>query len=74
MKTKKQFKNLEEIYNTKNYFWKYGRYVDYYKLIFISSKPQLIYKIDKENNWEVLATGLKQINKIMKLHNLEVEY
>lgn len=74
METKKQFKSLEEIYNSKNYFWQYGRYLNYYKLIFISSKPQLVYKSTDNSNWEVIATGLKQINKMMLIHNLEVEY
>lgn len=73
MQTVTHFKNENEIYNTKNAFWQYGRYLNYYRLIFISSKPQLVYKPTESNNWEVIATGLRQINKMMKLHNLEIE-
>ena len=74
MKTKNQFKNLEELYNSKNYFYKFGSYVNYYMIDYSSSKPRLIYKPDDtKNEWEVIAIGLKQINKMMKLHNIEVE-
>lgn len=73
MKTKNKFDNLEEIYNCKNYFWKYGRYANYYKIIYTQNKPQLIYKPTDESEWEIIATGLKAINKMMKLHNIEVE-
>ena len=72
METKKQFKNLDEVYNSTGYFWKYGRYVNYYKIDFTSKEPRLLYKPEGEY-WEIIATGLRQINKMMKLYNLEVE-
>ncbi len=74
IKTKKTFKSLNDIYNSKNYFWKHERYIDCYRLIFTQNKPQLVlYNDIDKNDCKVIATGLKEINKTMKLLDLEVE-
>ena len=65
---KKQFKTLNDLYNTNSYFWRFGRYEIYIKIIKSENKPYLL----NENTNEKIK-GLKNINKYMKLNNLEVE-
>lgn len=65
---KKQFKTLNDLYNTNSYFWRFGRYEMHIKIIKSENKPYLL----NENTNEKIK-GLKNINKYMKLNNLEVE-
>lgn len=65
---KKQFNNMEELYNTSGYFWKFGRYAEQIKIIKTENKPYLI-----NTNTNEIIKGLANINKYMKLNELEVE-
>lgn len=69
LKTKKQFDNLTELYNTYGYFYEYGKkYADWVTINHTDKKPYLLCKITGEK-----ITGLKNINKYMKFNHLEVE-
>ena len=65
---KKQFKDLEELYNCMGYFWKFGRYQEHLKLIKGDCKPYL-----HNNNTDEDIKGLKNINRYLEINEIEIE-
>ena len=64
-----KFKNTNDIYENINYFWQYGRYQQQYQ-INKTGKKVVLYN---NNTNEILAIGIKNINKYMQINNLKVE-
>lgn len=65
---KKQFLNLNELYNCKGYFWKFGIYQENIKLIYGSKKPYLY-----NSNTKEIIKGLNNINRYLKVNEIEIE-
>lgn len=65
---KKQFKNLNELYNFSGYFWNYGICLLHLRVVKTNKKPYLYNNTTKEK-----ITGLANINRYLKINDLEIE-
>lgn len=71
---KKAFKNDEDMFDSrgKGQFYRWGRYADWLDMRYPDNKIKKMYLVSRASGEEqVVAVGVQQINKYMKMYELE---